>query len=132
MAMLRYSLKKDLLFYLFVIGYGYLIGSMSYGLWWTGEVNIFASYSQAASAEAMLLDANKVYWSKTCFLFGTLLLTGLRVDFRAASGLMAALWAGSLVAMFSITPVLTVVAILGVLLLIQQVFRGQVFSAREA
>ena len=127
---LRYHILKDWLFYLLLIGYGYLIFNMTYGLWFGGGVNIFASYSDAATVAEITADANKVYWAKTCFLFGTFLLVALNFDFRTAAGMGAIFWSGSLIIMFGATPVLLVVAALGILLTGQQIRRGQTFTAR--
>ncbi|HAA16369.1 MAG TPA: hypothetical protein DCE41_33560 [Cytophagales bacterium] len=128
MNKLRYSLRTDWLFYLLVLGYAYLIANMTLRLWFGGGVNIFASYSQAATAAEMLVDANKVYWSKTCFLFLTLLLYGLKFDYRFVAGFAASFWAISLILMFGPTPVLLLVGALGIALIVQQVIRKTVFS----
>ncbi|MCI4671854.1 MAG: hypothetical protein MRZ79_27175 [Bacteroidia bacterium] len=131
MNKLRYKLGKDWLFYLMVLGYAYLIINMTVKLWFGGGINIFATYSDAADPAAMLIDANKVYWSKTCFLFLTLLLYGLNFDYRFASGLAASFWSGSLMLMFAPSPVLIFVALIGNALVGQQIWRKQVFSNRN-
>lgn len=124
----RYSLRTDWPLYLFLLSYGYLIANMTYGLWFGDGVNIFASYSDATDPAQVIIDANRVYWSKTCFLFGTLLLVGLNVDFRAAVGLGGLFWAGSLMLMFGATTNLFVALILGAILLGLQIWRNDVFS----
>ncbi|MEO0726545.1 MAG: hypothetical protein AAFZ63_18520 [Bacteroidota bacterium] len=129
MKNLRYNIRTDWLFYLLVIGYAYLIVKMTFSLWFGGGVNIFATYSDAPTAAEMLIDANKVYWSKTCFLFLTILLYALHFDYRFAAGCAASFWAGSLILMFGVNPVLLAVALVGVALVVQQVVRKQVFSA---
>ena len=80
MTRLRYDLRSDWLFYLLVLSYTFLIVNMTAQLWFGGGINIFASYSDAATLDAVVLDANKIYWSKTCFLFGALLLIAYIVD----------------------------------------------------
>ncbi|MEL6969027.1 MAG: hypothetical protein AAFO02_02565 [Bacteroidota bacterium] len=129
MKNLRYNIRTDWLFYLLVIGYAYLIVKMTFSLWFGGGVNIFATYSDAPTAAEMLVDANKVYWSKTCFLFLTIFLYALNFDYRFAAGCAASFWAGSLILMFGVNPVLLAVALVGVALVVQQVVRKQVFSA---
>lgn len=130
MTSLRYQIRSDWLFYLLVLSYAYLVVSMTYRLWSGGEVNIFATYSDAATAPEMIVDANKVYWSKTCFLFGTLLLIGLNVDIRAAAGLGATFWSASLIVMFGASPVLLLAFGIGFLLVGQQILRGAFFAKR--
>ena len=128
MKNLRYNLRTDWLFYLFVIAYAYLILNMTFRLWFGGGINIFASYSSASTPADMLIDANKVYWSKTCFLFLTLFLYSLNLDYRFVVGVAATFWAGSLIIMFGPTLVLISVAILGTALITQQVLRKQILS----
>ncbi|MEL7339440.1 MAG: hypothetical protein AAGM67_03060, partial [Bacteroidota bacterium] len=81
-----------------------------------------------ASATEMLVDANKVYWSKTCFLFLTILLYALNFDYRFVAGVAASFWAASLILMFGASPVLLAVASVGLTLVIQQIVRKQIFS----
>jgi len=131
MASLRYQIRTDWLFYLLVLSYAYLVCKMTYALWFGGGINIFASYSDAATASEMIVDANKVYWSKTCFLFGTLLLVGLNVDIRAAAGLGATFWATSLIVMFGASPTLIAALVIGVLLVGQQVLRKALFAKQN-
>ena len=130
MPILRFDIKKDWLLYLFVANYAYLIGRMTLGLWFGEGTNIFASYSSATDVGQVVLDANKVYWSKTCFLFGTLFLVVMNVDFRFAVGIAAAFWAGSLMLMFGPTSTLIATLAVAVILCIQQIWRGQVFGGR--
>ena len=132
MKNLRYNIRTDWLFYLLVIGYAYLIVKMTFSLWFGGGVNIFATYSDAPTAAEMLVDANKVYWSKPCFLFLTILLYTLNFDYRFAAGCAASFWAVSLILMFGVSPVLLAVALVGVGLVVQQVLRKQVFSTAQA
>ncbi|MEM1219273.1 MAG: hypothetical protein AAGH79_10185 [Bacteroidota bacterium] len=129
--MLRYKLQTDWLFYLLVIGYTYLILNMTIRLWFGDGINIFATYSEAITPAEMLIDANKVYWSKTCFLFLTLLLYGLGFDYRFVAGLAATFWAVSLILMFGISPILVLVGLLGVALVLQQSLRKQIRSANQ-
>ncbi|MEL6841880.1 MAG: hypothetical protein AAFP02_01595 [Bacteroidota bacterium] len=128
MKNLRYQIRTDWVFYLLVIGYTYLILNMSIRLWFGGGINIFATYSEATSATEMLVDANKVYWSKTCFLFLTILLYALNFDYRFVAGVAASFWAASLILMFGASPVLIAVASVGLMLVIQQIVRKQIFS----
>jgi len=123
---LRYNLRHDWVFYLLIAGYTYLILNMTLRLWIGGGINIFATYSEAPTAADMLIDANKVYWSKTCFLFLTLLLYFLNFDYRFAAGVGATFWAGTLIIMFGPSPVLLAVSLLGTALIIQQLLRKQV------
>jgi len=132
MRSLRYSFRTDWLFYLFLASYAYLIINMTVRLWLGDGINIFASYSDAATSAQFIADANKIYWSKSCFLFGTLLLTGLNISFRAAFGLGATFWAGSLILMFGATPNLIGALVLGILLVVQQIRRGAFFSRGPA
>ncbi len=120
--MLRYSIKTDWLFYAFVLLYGFLIARMTYGLWFGDGINIFASYSDANGAE-LLVDANKVYWSKTCFLFLTLFLYALNMDLRLSVGLGAFFWASSLIIMFGVSPVLMTALLVAAALIAQHVMR---------
>lgn len=126
--MLRYPLHSDWPFYLFLVAYGSLIARMTWGLWFGDGVNIFTNYTNTTDPAQFIVDANKVYWSKTCFLFGTLLLVVLNVDFRAAVGLAALYWAGTLIMMFNATPTLLVTLALGTVLFGLQVFRSQIFN----
>ena len=73
---LRYRLKSDWLFYLFIAAYAYSITAMTIRLWFGDGVNVFASYSDASVPAEVIVEANKVYWSKTWFLFGSLLFDG--------------------------------------------------------
>ncbi|MEO0691121.1 MAG: hypothetical protein AAFY51_12605 [Pseudomonadota bacterium] len=127
---MRYSLKTDWLFYLFLASYAYLILNMTIRLWFGDGINIFATYSDAALPAQVILDANKVYWSKTCFLFGTLLLTGLGIDFRAAAGTAASFWSVSLIFMFGPSLNLVGALILGVALAALQMKRQELFATR--
>ena len=130
---MRYSLKSDWLFYVFLASYAYLILNMTIRLWFGDGINIFATYSDATLPAEAIIDANKVYWSKTCFLFGTLLMTGLGIDFRAASGTAASFWSVSLIIMFGPSVNLVGALIIGLALVALQIKRGQVFAnAREA
>lgn len=128
MLKLRYPLATDWPFYLFLLSYASLIVRMTYGLWFGDGINIFASYSDATDPAVAIVDANRVYWSKTCFLFGTLLLVGLNVDFRAAVGLAALFWASSLILMFGATPTLLVTVVLAAVLIGLQTCRAHVFN----
>jgi len=127
MASLRYNIRTDWLFYLLVLGYGYLVLNMTAQLWFGEGVNVFASYSNASDPAEMIVDANKVYWSKTCFLFGTILLMALNFDFRAAAGIGATFWSVSLITIFGTSPTLIAVAVLGTALVAQQVWRKSMF-----
>lgn len=128
MKKLRYKIRSDWAFYLMIVGYSYLIINMTLRLWFGGGINIFVSYSEATSSATMLIDANKVYWSKTCFLFLTLFLYFLNFDYRFAAGFGATFWAGSLILMFGFSPILLMVLFTGMVLLVQQVLRKQIFS----
>ncbi|MEM1142713.1 MAG: hypothetical protein AAGI88_09025 [Pseudomonadota bacterium] len=128
MPTLRFDIKKDWLLYLFVANYALLIGRMTLGLWSSEGINIFSSYSLAPDAAQMVLDANKIYWSKTCFLFGTLFLFALNFDFRFAFGVAAVFWAGSLSLMFAPTPILLVTLLGAAALCGQQIWRKQILS----
>jgi hypothetical protein len=127
MGVLRYSIGGNWICYLFLASYAYLVTNMTLALWFGDGVNIFASYAEAPT----LRDANEVYWFKTCFLIGVLLLTTLRFDFRVAAGLGAMFWAGSLIYNFGLTQNLIIAAVLGTLVVIQQVWRGEVFVEAE-
>lgn len=128
MRILRYKIQTDWAFYLLIMGYAYLIFSMTIRLWFGEGINIFASYSAAATDMEMLIDANKVYWSKTCFLFLTLLLYTVNFDYRFVVGMAASFWSGSLILMFGTSPVLLAVALLGAILVTQQISRKQIRS----
>lgn len=128
MPSLRYNIRTDWLFYLLVLGYGYLVLNMTARLWFGEGVNVFASYSNVSNPAEMIIDANKVYWSKTCFLFGTILLVALNFDFRAAAGIGSTFWSVSLIAIFGSSPTLIAVAVLGTALIAQQVWRKTLFA----
>ena len=128
MKLLRYKIRTDGLFYLFVLSYAYLILNMTLRLWFGEGINIFSTYSEATTAAEMLVDANKVYWSKTCFLFLSLLLYSLNFDYRMAVGIAATFWSSSLMLMFSPSPILIGVTLMGGGLVAQQLVRKQVFS----
>lgn len=128
MLKLRYSLATDWPLYLLILAYTGLIMRMTFGLWFGDGINIFSSYSSPTDTAQAIMDANKVYWSKTCFLFGTLLLVGLNLDFRAAVGLAALFWSSSLILMFGLTPTLATTLVLAALLLGLQVYRAQLFN----
>jgi len=130
--MLRYPLKTDWVFYVFLASYAYLVLSMTYRLWLGGGVNIFASYSDATTQAQIVLDANKVYWSKTSFLFGTLLLAGLGLDFRAAVGFAASFWAASLIVMFGATTNLVGALVMGCALVALQIKRRALLAERDS
>lgn len=125
---MRYPLKSDWLYYLFLLSYAYLIINMTTQLWFGDGINVFATYSDAALPAQMVVDANKVYWSKTCFLFGILLLVGLNVDFRAAAGLGGMFWSVSLILGFGASPNLIGAFVMGFLLVVLQIWRKQFFS----
>jgi len=57
----RYPFRSDWPFYLFLVSYGYLIFNMTYSFYFGNGVNIFASFSDAANLNPVILDANKVY-----------------------------------------------------------------------
>ncbi|MEM9718171.1 MAG: hypothetical protein AAGA10_02915 [Bacteroidota bacterium] len=128
--MFRYKLRTDWAFYLLVIGYAYLILNMTFRLWFGEGINIYATYSKATSPSTMLFDANKIYWSKTCFLFLSILLYALNFDYRFAVGFAASFWSGSLMLMFGPSPILVMVALLGVVLIVQRSVRRQIFSSQ--
>lgn len=123
---LRYNLKEGLPFYILVSSYAFLVLSMTFRLWFGDGVNIYASYSSATDPAVMLVDANYVYWSKTGFLFSTLLLYGLNFDYRFVAGVGMLFWAGSLALMFGATPVLISGLLMGVALVGLQIYRGEV------
>ncbi|MEM6914297.1 MAG: hypothetical protein AAF511_10010 [Pseudomonadota bacterium] len=128
MAGLNTYLQRNWLFFIFLASYGYAITSMTMGLWFGDGVNIFASYSSASTLPEVIIDANKVYWAKTSFLFLTLLLLGLNLNARAAAGLGATFWSTSLIVMFGPTPTLVFTLALGVLLIAQQIRRKRLFG----
>lgn len=125
MSVPRFSLRQDWLFYLFVVSYTYTLGRMTLALWFGDGVNIFTTYTDATDQAAFILDANKVYWSKSGFLFSTLLLIALNLDVRVAVGAAASFWAASLILMFGASATLLFVLALGVGLIGQQVLRRQ-------
>ncbi|MEM9052449.1 MAG: hypothetical protein AAGC47_10390 [Bacteroidota bacterium] len=131
MKLLRFDFKQNWIFHLFVLGYLLLILRMSNALWLGDGINIFTSYSSAVTAEELLVDANKIYWSKTCFLFLTLLLFTLNFDYRFAAGIAASFWSISLILMFELSPILAFVLFLSVILVVQQIHRKQVFSVKR-
>jgi hypothetical protein len=59
------------------------------------------------------VDANKVYWSKTSFLFLTLLLLGLNVNFRAAAAWRGVFGPPPSFMMFGASPTLWAVLTVG-------------------
>ncbi len=128
MLKLRYSLRSNWLFYFLVVSYAYLVGSMTMNLWFGDGVNVFASYSATTDAGAMLVDANKVYWSKTSFLFLSLFLFALNFDYRTAIGIGATFWSGSLIFNFGATPVLIVAGMTGLGLVVQQIIRKEIWT----
>ncbi|MDI9244231.1 hypothetical protein [Marinobacter sp. CHS3-4] len=130
MIQLRYPFTRNWLFYLLVFAYAILIGRMTFALWLGDGINVFASYSSAVSAAPLVVDANYVYWSKTCFLFLTMLLVSLNIDYRFAVGSGCFFWATSLILMFGTSPVLLTSAILGLLIAGIQVKRREVLDAR--
>lgn len=128
---MRYPIKSDWVFYLFLASYAYLIVSMTARLWFAGGVNVFASYTDTPVSPELILEANQVYWSKTWFLFGTWLLYALRVDFRAAIGLGAIFWSGSLIAMFGWSPNLIGSLVMGIVLVALQIKRGEFLTQAD-
>ena len=126
----RYPIRSDWLFYLFVVSYAYTLSNMTFHLWFGEGINIFATYSDAVLPAQVVIDANKVYWSKSSFLFSTLLLLALNVDIRAASGLAAAFWSGSLILNFGPSATLIFVLLIGLALVGQQIRRGSVFAKK--
>ena len=128
---MRYSLKTDWLFYLFLAGYAYLILNMTIRLWFGDGINIFATYSDATLPAQAIVDANKVYWSKTCFLFGTLLLTGIGLDFRVAAGTAASFWSISLILMFGASSTLIATLLIGVALVALQMKRREILAIKS-
>lgn len=129
MKLLRYSLKSDWAFYLLVLGYAYTLGRMTLALWFGDGVNIFATYSDAITPPEVLSDANKVYWSKSVYLFSTLFLIAINVDIRTAVGIAAILWSGSLILIFGVFSTAMGVAIgLGLILVFLQTRRGEFFA----
>ena len=133
MNLFRYPLKSDWAFYLIVFGYLYTLGRMTLALWFGDGVNIFATYSSAVAPPDVLLDANKVYWSKSLYLFSTLFLMALNVDIRAAVGIAAILWSTSLILIFgAFSPPMGVALGLGVIAVGLQLKRGEFFSRRQS
>lgn len=130
MLKLRYAVQKDWPFYVLVIGYAYLVIRMTFGLWFGDGVNIFASYSEPASSTQILIDANKVYWSKTSYLFLTIILYTLNFDYRFAAGFAAGFWSSSLILMFGPTPTLVFTLVMSLVLIAQQIQRKQIFQTR--
>ena len=128
MPKLRYPISKDWLFYLLVAGYGYLIVNMTMALWFGDGINIYDSYSPTNNAAVQIIDANYVYWSKTCFLFLSMLLFAFNFDYRAVVGIAATFWAGSLISMFGVTLNLGIADVVGVSLIAQQIFRKQIWN----
>jgi hypothetical protein len=124
----RYSFSRDWLFYILVIGYGCLVTSMTAKLWFGDGVNIFAAYSDATEAAKFIVDANKVYWAKTNFLFASILLYALNFDYRAAVGLGVTLWSIVLIVMFESSPVILVSLVTGIALVAQQAWRKQLWN----
>ncbi|MEM9723930.1 MAG: hypothetical protein AAF909_00515 [Pseudomonadota bacterium] len=131
MPKLRYSLLSDWPFYTLLASYAYLVGSMTVALWFGGGVNIFASYTDTIDGPAFVLDANKVYWAKTIFLFSSIALFGFNFDYRAAAGLGAVIWATALILMYGATPVLAVALINGLVLVALQIWRGALFGGSQ-
>ena len=132
MLSLGRTIRDNGLFYILVVSYGVMIFNMTSALWFGDGVNIFATYTDAATLPEVLIDHNKVYWSKTSFLFLTLLLLALNVDFRAAAGLAAVFWSSSLIVMFGGSPTLAFVLLLGVLLISQQIMTKRFFGKHQA
>ncbi|MEL7113279.1 MAG: hypothetical protein AAFZ74_12310 [Pseudomonadota bacterium] len=132
MNLFRYSLKTDWAFYLIVVGYLYTLGRMTLALWFGDGVNIFATYSNAVAPPDVLLDANKVYWSKSLYLFSTLFLMALNVDIRAAVGIAAILWSASLILIFgAFSSAMGAALGLGIIVVALQVKRGEFVSHRQ-
>lgn len=132
MIKLRYNIWTNWPFYLLVLGYVYLVFNMTYALWFGDGVNIFASYSEPTTSAAILLDANKVYWSKTSFLFLTLFLYSFGLDYRFVAGVGATFWASSLIIMFGPTGTLLFTLVIGIILIGQQLWFNQVFQPQHA
>lgn len=131
MSLLRYPLKSDWPFYLLVLGYLYTIGRMTFALWFGDGVNIFATYSDAAALEAVVLDANKVYWAKSGFLFSALFLIALNLDVRAAFGLAGTFWAMAIIVIFGATSIPVIASLVnGLVLIALQIYRQQVFAPK--
>lgn len=128
MLKLRYPIRENVFFYLLLLSYAYLVISMTYALWFGGGVNIFASYSEPTTTAGIILDANKVYWSKTTFLFSTILLYALNLDYRLVAGLGMTFWAGSLIIMFGPTTTLVVGVLIGTCLIAQQIWGREIFQ----
>lgn len=128
MPKLRYPFLPNILFYAAVGNYVYLVGSMTLNLWFGDGVNIFASYTAVTEPAAFVVDANKVYWSKTGFLFLTMLLFALNFDYRAALGLAMTFWSVSLILMFGPTQTLIGATVLAVALVALQVYRKEVWT----
>lgn len=132
MNLFRYPLKSDWAFYLLVFGYLYTLGRMTLALWFGDGVNIFATYSDAVAPPDVLLDANKVYWSKSLYLFSTLFLMALNVDIRAAVGTAAILWSGSLILIFgTFSSAMGAALALGLIAVALQIRRGAFFADRR-
>jgi len=130
MIQLRYPFAPNGLFYLLVGAYALLIVRMTIALWFGDGINVFTSYSNASSATLLVVDANYVYWSKTCFLFLTMLLIALNFDYRFAVGLGCCFWAISLILIFGTSPILLAAAVIGLLIVGIQVKRREVLEVR--
>ena len=131
MSLFRYPLKTDWPFYLLVVGYLYTIGRMTLSLWFGDGINVFATYSDAVALDAVVLDANKVYWTKSGFLFSSLLLIALNLDVRAAFGIAATFWATASIVSFGATTLPVIMSLVNGLVLVGlQVYRGQVFAPK--
>lgn len=102
---------------------------MTVALWFGDGVNVFATYTDVTERAAFTLDANKVYWTKSLFLFSTIFLMAINVDIRAAVGIAAMLWSGLLIAIFgAVSFSLAWIMTLGFVMVALQVKRGEVFS----
>ncbi|MEM9285949.1 MAG: hypothetical protein AAGA39_08695 [Pseudomonadota bacterium] len=132
MTGLVHHMRANGLFYLLVLSYSYLVITMTSRLWFGDGVNIFATYTDAQTLNQVVLDANKVYWSKTSFLFLTLFFLALRLDHRLAAGMGATFWSSSLILMFGPSLTLMGAFTIGALLVVQQVSTRRIFARRDA
>ena len=102
---------------------------MTAKLWFGEGVNIFASYSNAKETADFIVDANKVYWAKTNFLFASILLYALNFDYRTAIGLGSVLWSTILIALFGTSSMLLIILTTGLALVVVQARRRQIWSS---
>ena len=89
---------------------------------WFGDC-VFANYSDAIGASAVVVDTNKIYWPKTNCLFVSILSYPRTFDYGFAVRLGAVFRPTILMLMSEASPVLLISVVIGIAVVARQTYR---------